>query len=279
MKTLTIIGAGKVGQVVALQFARHQLFTIQHICNRSLASAQQAVAMIGAGSAISAIAQLTPADIYLLTVPDDQIAATCRSLAEAGLLDETSIVFHCSGAKASSELAAAIATGAAVASVHPVRSFADAIYVATNFSGTICSLEGDDRALDILLPAMQKTGAQTVQISAENKLLYHAGSVFASNYLVTLMDMALHAYQAAGIPPELAMAMAQPLAQQSLNNVFQLGSAAALTGPIARGDMATVAKQQQVVNGWDASAGALYQAFTPPTVALAQRKQSPYSEK
>ncbi len=279
MKTLTVIGAGKVGQVFAQQFVRHQLFTIQQICNRSLASGQQAVAVIGEGSAVYAIAQLTPSDIYLLTVPDDHIAATCQSLADAGLLAASNIVFHCSGAKASSELVAAIVTGAAVASVHPVRSFADAAYVAANFSGTICSLEGDGRALDVLLPAIQKIGAQTVQISAENKLLYHAGSVFASNYLVTLMDIALHAYEAAGIPPELAKAMAQPLAQQSLDNVFQLGSATALTGPIARGDMATVIKQQQVVSEWDASAGALYQAFTPLTVALAQRKQIAYSEK
>lgn len=279
MKTLTVIGAGKVGQVFAQQFVQHQLFTIQQICNRSLASGQQAVAVIGEGSAVYAIAQLTPSDIYLLTVPDDHIAATCQSLADAGLLAASNIVFHCSGAKASSELVAAIVTGAAVASVHPVRSFADAAYVAANFSGTICSLEGDGRALDVLLPAIQKIGAQTVQISAENKLLYHAGSVFASNYLVTLMDIALHAYEAAGIPPELAKAMAQPLAQQSLDNVFQLGSATALTGPIARGDMATVIKQQQVVSEWDASAGALYQAFTPLTVALAQRKQIAYSEK
>ena len=279
MKTLTVIGAGKVGQVLAQQFVRHQVFTIYQICNRSLTSAQQAVSMIGAGSAVSTVAQLTPADVYLLTVPDDYIAATCQTLVEAGLMDAGSIVFHCSGAKASSELATAATTGAAVASVHPVRSFADIGYVAANFSGTICSLEGDDSALDILLPAMQKTGAQTVRISAENKLLYHAGSVFASNYLVTLMDMALHTYQAAGIPPELAKAMAQPLAQQSLNNVFQLGSAVALTGPIARGDMATVIKQQQIVSEWDANAGALYQAFTLPTIALAQRKQTPYSEK
>ena len=178
---------------------------------------------------------------------------------------------------ATTELAAAASSGAAVASVHPVRSFADPQAVADHFAGTICSLEGDRRALDVLLPAMQAVGAQTVEISAESKLLYHAGSVFASNYLVSLMDTALRAYQSAGIPPELALAMAAPLARQSLENVFKLGTPAALTGPIARADMTTVSRQQAVVAQWDQAAGELYQAFITPTTGLAARKH--HSEK
>ena len=112
-----------------------------------------------------------------------------------------------------------------------------------------------------------------------NKLLYHAGSVFASNYLVSLMETAMQTYQAAGIPADMAKAMAEPLARQSLDNVFKLGSVAALTGPIARGDMVTVEKQVEVVHAWDATAGNLYTAFTPITVALATRKIKNYSEK
>ncbi len=118
-----------------------------------------------------------------------------------------------------------------------------------------------------------------VQINAANKLLYHAGSVFASNYLVTLMDVALRAYQAAGIPFDVAKAMAEALARQSLDNVSKLGTVEALTGPIARGDMATVAKQAEVVRNWDANAGDLYAAFTAPTLSLAARKNKNYSEK
>lgn len=272
MKTLNIIGAGKVGQVFGREFARCQALRIQQILNRSPGSAQQAAAFIGAGQALAGMDQLSSADVFMLALPDDHIATTCAALAQRGLLSAASVVFHCSGAKASTELQAAAACGAAVASVHPVRSFADPARVADDFAGTICSVEGDARALALLTPALQMLGAQVQQISAASKLLYHAGSVFASNYLVTLLDTALRAYQAAGIPPETAVAMAAPLARQSLENVFALGAAAALTGPIARGDMATVTRQQQAVGAWDAAAGDLYAAFTPLTVALAARK-------
>lgn len=272
MQTLSIVGAGKVGQVLGRVLLRARVLQPAQVLNRSLASAQQAAAFIGGGQAIAAMSRLRKADVYMLSVPDDSIAASCAALAQAGVLDEDSIVFHCSGAKASTELHAAAACGASVASLHPVRSFADPLAVADDFAGTICSVEGDARALDLLLPALQAAGAQTVQISAAGKLLYHAGAVFANNYLVTLLDTALRAYQAAGVSREMAQAMAEPLARQTLENVFALGTAQALTGPIARGDMATVASQQRAVAGWDGTAGDLYAAFIAPTVALAKCK-------
>ena len=93
----------------------------------------------------------------------------------------------------------------------------------------------------------------------------------------------MQTYQAAGIPLEVAKAIAEPLARQSLNTVFTLGTVAALTGPISRGDMATVEKQVEVVRAWEAAAGNLYPAFTPLTItlatALAARKKKLYSEK
>lgn len=278
MKSLNIIGAGKVGKVLARNFERQQVFAIQQVLNRSLASASDAVAWLGAGQAVDGISQLQPADVTMLSVADDQIASVCQQLADTGLLKTGSVIFHCSGAKASPELQAAQRAGAAVASVHPVRSFANVDVLAEQFAGTICSLEGDEAALALLLPALQAIGAETVTIQAENKLLYHAGSVFASNYLVTLMEVALCTYQAAGIPADIAQKMAAPLARQTLENVFSLGTKAALTGPIARGDMQTVALQQSRLSEWDQQAGDLYQAFTQLTIDLAAARSS-HSEK
>ncbi|MDO8702469.1 MAG: DUF2520 domain-containing protein [Undibacterium sp.] len=279
MQSLNIIGAGKVGRVLGRQFVQHQVFHLAQVVTRSAISARQAVAFIGGGEDVSDLANLVPADVTMLTVPDDQIASTCVELAARGFFGPGSVVFHCSGAKASTELAAASAAGAVVASLHPVCSFADPTQLAEHFAGTICSLEGDAAALEILISALQMIQAKVVQISAANKLLYHAGSVFASNYLVTLMETALQVYQAAGIPADIAIAMAEPLARQSLDNVFKLGTVAALTGPIARGDMATVEKQGLVVGEWNAASGILYEAFTPLTLALAARKENIYSAK
>lgn len=278
MKTLNIIGAGKVGKVLAKNFLRQQQFSIQQVLNRSMASGSAAVAWLSDGQAVDAIAQLQPADVTMLTVSDDQITSVCQQLADAGLLKDGSVIFHCSGAKASTELQPARLAGAAVASVHPVRSFANVDLLAEQFVGTICSLEGDEAALAVLVPALQAIGAETVIIQADNKLLYHAGSVFASNYLVTLMEVALRTYQAAGIPTDVAQKMAAPLARQTLENVFAMGTQSALTGPIARGDMHTVALQQSRLSDWDQQAGDLYRAFTQPTINLAAARNS-HSEK
>ena len=202
-----------------------------------------------------------------------QIGPACAALAGAGLLEGT-LLFHCSGALASGELAAATAAGAAVASAHPIRSFADPGAVAAAFAGTWCGVEGDAAALAVLEPALLAIGAQPVPIDAAAKTLYHAAAVFASNYLVTVLDAALRAYQAAGIPEPVARQLVRPLVEESAANVFRLGAAPALSGPIARGDLATVDKQRRAVRAWDAATGRLYEALEAPTAELARRKRA-----
>lgn len=270
--TLNLVGAGHVGRVFGRLWAQAGVFDLGQVLTRSAASAHAAADFIGAGAVAADYAQLRPAAVHMLAVGDDQIVPACEALARAVPL-AGSIVFHCSGALASDRLAAARAAGALVASVHPIRSFADPAGVAAQFSGTFCGVEGDAGALAVLTPALQAIGAQPVPIRAEAKTVYHAAAVFASNYLVTMLDAALRAYQAAGIPEAVARQLAQPLASESMANVFRLGAAAALTGPIARGDLATVARQQQAVAGWDDATGALYQSLVAPTTALARRKQ------
>lgn len=273
-KTLNIIGAGRVGRVLAQLFATNQVFLVQDVLNRSAASSADAIAFIGAGSAASRYQDLRAADVTMLAVPDDQIALCCAELAACGQIAADSVVFHCSGALSSADLLAASALGAAVASAHPVRSFADAAEVATQFNGTFCGLEGDPRAVALLEPALSAIGARVIALQADSKTLYHAAAVFACNYLVTLMDVALNAYVAAGIPEHIARQMAEPLASETLGNVFRLGPEQALTGPIARGDLAAVARQQLAVDAWDASAGRVYHTMAEATKELALRKNS-----
>lgn len=273
MRTLSVIGGGHVGRVLGRLFSAAGAFALQDVLARSADSAAQAVAFIGAGSAAVAGGTIRRADVYMLTVTDDQIAPACEALAAAVPL-QGAVVFHCSGAMASDRLAAARAAGAHVASVHPIRSFADVDAVAAGFAGTFCGVEGDRQALDVLLPALAAIGAEAVPIDPAAKTVYHAAAVFASNYLVTVIDAALRAYQAAGIPESVARELARPLAVESMDNAFRLGAAPALTGPVARGDMATVQRQQDAVTAWDAATGQLYAALVPPTVALAERKRA-----
>jgi len=269
--TLNIVGAGHVGRALGRLFATRGVFAVQDVLTRSSGSAQAAVAFIGAGRSVDAIEVLRPANVWMLAVSDDRIADIAQQLAASVALKDA-VVFHCSGAKASTELEALRAAGARVASVHPVRSFADPAQVAAAFDGTFCGVEGDRQALALLVPAFEAIGARVVPIDASAKTVYHAASVFASNYLTTVLDAALRAYQAAGIPAEVARELARPLATETLANVFRLGPETALSGPIARGDTATVARQQAAVSAWDPAAGELYEALATATRALVRRK-------
>ena len=268
--TLNIIGAGRLGRVLGRLFAASGAFVVQDVLTRSTRSALEAVDFIGAGRAVGSMHALRHADAVMLAVGDDQIEPACAALAaSAACVLDGVLVFHCSGALSAAALHAAARQGALTASVHPVRSFADPQQVARDFAGTWCGLEGDARALALLAPALAAIGARPVPIDAAAKTVYHAASVFASNYLVTLLDTALRAYQAAGIPEQVARELARPLAAETLDNVFRLGPRAALSGPIARGDFATVARQQAALDGWDAHAGRLYRALADATSVLA----------
>ncbi|VXC24135.1 Rossmann-like and DUF2520 domain-containing protein [Massilia sp. 9I] len=270
--TLNLVGAGHVGRALGRLFAASGAFTLQDVLTRSPASAQEAIGFIGAGTACDTLAQMRPARVWMLAVGDDAIGPACAALAQSGHVNGA-VVFHCSGAKASGELQPARDAGAFVASVHPVRSFADPQAVAAHFAGTFCGIEGDDQALALLEPAFEAIGARLVRIDPAAKTVYHAAAVFASNYLVTVLDAALRAYEAAGVPPEVARELARPLATEALANVFRLGPEAALSGPVARGDFATVARQQEAVTRWDPATGRLYEALVPPTAELARRKR------
>jgi predicted short-subunit dehydrogenase-like oxidoreductase (DUF2520 family) len=272
--TLNLVGAGRVGRVLGRLFAARGVFAVQDVLTRAQASARDAAGFIGAGRVVAPGEPLRRAGVWMLAVSDDQIAPAAAMLAQSAMVKDA-VVFHCSGAKASSELAVLKDLGAHVASVHPVRSFADPELVARDFDGTFCGVEGDAAALALLLPAFGAIGARPVAIDAAAKTVYHAASVFASNYLVTVLDAALRAWRAAGVPDEVARALARPLATETLANVLRLGPEAALTGPIARGDAATVARQQAAVGAWDAPTGALYAALASATWDLAARRDQP----
>lgn len=272
-KTLTIIGCGKLGQTLGRLWAENETVEIQDILNRSGESGAHAAAFIGAGRVANGYADLRPADIVLIATPDDRIAACCDALVQTDCLAAHSIVFHCSGALPSSILQAASARGAAVASVHPMRSFALPEKMMESFTGTYCGVEGDQQALDALSEIFMAIGAQFVQIDRETKTLYHAAAVFASNYLVTLLDTAIQTCVQAGVPQDVALKMIAPLVRETSENVLRIGPEQALTGPIARRDVATVIRQYRSVKAWNNNYGVLYRQLGKLTAQLARRRK------
>jgi len=274
--SLNIIGCGHLGQTLAHLWAQADVVTIAQVLNSSLLSSQAAVNFIGQGQSLSSIAEMQPADLYLLGCPDKALENCCNVLVEANVLTAGDIVFHCSGAIASEILLPLKEQGALIASVHPIKSFAEPQQAILSFHPTYCGVEGDETALAVLTPLFVQIGGIPFQINAEQKTLYHAASVFACNYLVALQNVSLRAFAQAGVEEALALKILQPIVQETVSNIFKLGPAAALTGPIARGDAAVVAKQLAALQLNQPDDAELYRLLGLEALDLAcQRQKTP----
>ncbi|WP_199054995.1 Rossmann-like and DUF2520 domain-containing protein [Aquitalea sp. ASV15] len=266
MRVLNIIGAGKLGRTLGRLAADSGRYRVQDCLARSMASATAAVDFIGGGRACATVIGLQPADLWLLSVPDDAIAPTAQALAGSGVIRPGTVVFHASGAAEAEILAPLRAVGAHVASLHPAFSFAEPARAVAQFAGTLCAMEGDAAACVVLRDFAAAIGAQPFALAAGGKAAYHAALSVASNYLVTLTDIARQLARQGGVDEALLSALLGPLMQGSLANALSMGPQQALTGPIVRGDAATVARHLAVL---PPDLQPVYRALGERTVAVA----------
>lgn len=271
MPTLNLVGAGRVGKTLGRLWQEAGVLQIQDVLTTSATSAQAAVDFIGAGRAVPTPAQLRPADLWLLAVPDRQIAASAQQLAACKL--PPALAFHASGALAAAELAPLEAAGWRCASAHCILSFADPARVLPQFLGTVCALEGDAEATAQLQPLFTAIGAHCFALASEHKLIYHAAAVWATNFLPVLQAQAEALWRHSGLPPELLPGLRERLLRNAVDNLLALGPAGALTGPAARGDSALVHRQGLAVAAQDAQAGAAYAALSALAHRLAREGQ------
>lgn len=260
MPLVNIIGAGRVGRT----FLRLLGSDAHDIASATRESAEMAVRETGHGRATD-LGTMRPADIWLLTVPDTQIASAAQTLAETDI--QASIAIHCSGFHTADIMAPLKTKGWHLASAHPNLSFADPKAAGSRFAGTPCGIEGDDHAVEAIEALLAELGAVPFRISSEKKALYHAAAVFSNNFATVLQAIAREAWADAQVPDDIAVRLNASLLTATTENVVALGAAAALTGPAARGDLEVVEAQARCVADWNAEAGHLYRDLS----ALAER--------
>jgi predicted short-subunit dehydrogenase-like oxidoreductase (DUF2520 family) len=269
MKKINLIGGGRVGSTLARLWQDQGTFEVQDVLTRGLASAQHAVDFIGAGRATGSLAEMRPADLWMLAVPDREISAVASALAQA---NSASMAFHCSGALSSAEMAGLEQLGWKVASAHCLLSFANPSDALEQFPDTPCALEGDAQAIDVLSAAFREIQGNCFTVLKQNKLLYHAAAVFATNFLPVIQSTADQLWRDSGMPDALAEQVRAKLLQNAVANILSLGPAGALTGPAARGDVALVKRQAEAVMEWDPQAGDAYKALSQLASKLATLK-------
>jgi predicted short-subunit dehydrogenase-like oxidoreductase (DUF2520 family) len=274
MSRLWIIGPGAVGQTLGRLFHDRGVFDVAGVVGRDRERAARARDFIGQGQVQTFDDPLAAqaGDTVMLSIGDgalDEVAAWL-----AGAVDPVGLtVFHCSGAGDLAPLELLRAAGAAVAALHPVKAFADPAREIATFDGVVCTLQGDAAALAVLAPAVTAIGAEPVVLpQGVDRRLYHAGTVFSSNYLAALVQAALDSHAAAGIDEATSLRILTPILRDALDVILDKGPVRALTGPIARGDAATVAAQVEAIAGHDPDLAELYRALGRRTLTLARRK-------
>jgi predicted short-subunit dehydrogenase-like oxidoreductase (DUF2520 family) len=188
------------------------------------------------------------AELVLIATPDDTISGVAAALWKDQAVQAHHIVLHLSGLFDRGALAALKRTGAALGSFHPLQSVADPSSAAELLRGSYAGLEGDERALQAGDSLAKSLGMIPVRLPAEGKPLYHAGAVVAANYTVVLANLAERLARSAGLPWDTASRLYLPLIRGTLANL-EVGTPAALTGPIRRGDLETIKAHLAVLNG------------------------------
>jgi len=196
--------------------------------------------------------------ILLLAVPDDTIHDVANQVAREGAAPSPCVALHLSGALSTDVMAPLHTAGFTVGSLHPLQTVADPWSGAARLRGCAYAIAG--QAL-VIPPALRPT--------------YHAAAVFASNYVLVAAAAVARTLAEAGIPEEEAVAAALPLMRGTMDNLEQLGLGAALTGPVARGDVDTVRLHLSRLSPRERN---LYSALGMETVQLARAVESLLSD-
>jgi predicted short-subunit dehydrogenase-like oxidoreductase (DUF2520 family) len=260
-RTLAIVGAGRAGRELARRLADLG-WQVDAVVTRSAATSRAAVRAIGAGKPYPRLApQALEANLILITTPDDAIAPVARRLAKLGRATLSGrVVLHTSGALSSDVLAPLARRGAAVGSMHPMQTFARGRRA--RLAGVCFAIEGSPAARRLATRLARQLGGVPVVIDGRAKVAYHAAGAFASPQLLAVIEAAVRLLEASGFRRKQAVAALMPLAFQTLENYRRLGPHAAWTGPVSRGDRATIRRHENELKHWPTEYRAAYRALT-----------------
>lgn len=266
-----IIGAGRVGTAIGIILSARG-YMLVGVVDKEEARAQALAARTGARVFASPGALAREVEIVFITTSDAAIAKVAEEIAAAGGFWPGQTVVHMSGALGSSILESAARQGAVVLSIHPLQSFATGEQAVKVLPGSFFSIEGDAAGFPLARRLVEDMGGKCFFLSPGSKPLYHAGACVASNYLVTLVGQAVKLLVASGIPREEALAALLPLVEGTVKNIGEVGIPQALTGPIARGDIETVAGHLIAMRGVADELVAFYCFLGKETVKTALEK-------
>ncbi len=217
---------------------------------------------------VAALGQIE-ADLVLLMVPDDAIRATAALL--VGFSGKA--VVHTSGAHDVTALAVLAEQGIMVGSLHPAYPFADVENAIRGLAGTTFAIETENTHLrGWLRNIVAALSGNVILIPMGKKALYHAALVIASNYTVTLYSVAETLLMQLGAEKVTADQALNTLIAGTVENLLSNGLPEALTGPLIRADVGTIAAHLQALETVDENLVEVYRQLARLTYPLLQAR-------
>lgn len=265
MGVVGIIGAGRVGAGLALALTRvgREVRLISRRPVRVPAPLSLTIAPDGPDAE-----WVSGLEVLFLAVPDDRIHPVAQQLWGTRSIGPGQTVLHCSGVLGQEALSALVPTRAALGSLHPLQTISDPEVAPERFKGAWAAVEGSPAAMEAAEDIARSLGMKPFRITAKQKILYHAGAVFASNYLVVVEAIAQRLLRHAGLSDEKAWAALSPLVRGTITNLLAAEPRSALTGPVVRGDTDTILRHLGALTIDDAR---LYQMLGRAALELARK--------
>ena len=263
--SIGIVGAGPVGTALGVALVRAG-WPVHAIASRDPERRERAQTLIGATRAFAeGQALVEEVELVLVAIPDDAIPV----FAESVRMYSGQAMVHTSGALGADVLAPAMAAGTQVGAFHPLVAFADVERAVADLHGATIAIEADDQLADLLARLAEAIGGRPVRLAPGSKSAYHAAAVLAAGGFVALLDAIAELGRVAGLDEAGSLAIYGPLIEGTLGNARALGVAAALTGPITRGDSGTLREHLATLRAHAPGVLDLYRAAAAREIEMA----------
>lgn len=231
-----VVGAGRVGAVLGAALARagHRVIGAYAVSDASRARAAELLPGVPLREVPDIVAE---AELLLLAVPDDTLPELVRGLAATQAFPAGQILVHTSGRSGTDVLAPALASHVLPLALHPAMTFTGTEMDLDRLHDCAFGVTAPDELRPMAEALVLEMGGEPVWVAESERIAYHCALAHGSNHLVTLTSEAMEILDRAGVA-EPARVLG-PLLRAALDNALRMGDAA-LTGPVARGDVGTV---------------------------------------
>lgn len=273
---VTIVGAGKVGSVLGRILADADV-PVTAVISRTRSSAQKCARFVRCKRFSTSLRDIPPeTSMILITTPHSAVEEVALALSQQEHLRFQRLnVCHASGMLTAEALAPLARRGATVFSFHPLQTFPrgfDPADIVESVNGISYGVDGTRKAVMVAHRLATRLGGRTIDVPPELRVFYHAACVVASNHLTGLLAVLETMYAKLGNTRRNFFPVFKPIIMATLNNVESTSPVEALSGPVARGGIETVARHFDAVRRVAPELLQYFASLTDETITLAARK-------